>query len=126
MLKRLQDRDETQRQLIDHILGVLAIANRPLNAWEVCGAIAFQNGQSSLTSETRPPPSIIDSCKPFIEETKQGTIKWIHSSAREYGDICGLVSEADASTATCCLNQVDPLYSISRLKLILHRLAFGV
>ncbi|KIW80235.1 hypothetical protein Z517_06850 [Fonsecaea pedrosoi CBS 271.37] len=84
ILHRLQDCDEQQKRHINHVLGLLVVAYRPLKVWEVCDAMLLQDGQLPLNSETNLLHDIIDMCKPFVEKGNHQTIRLVHGSAKDY------------------------------------------
>ncbi|OAG44651.1 hypothetical protein AYO21_01141 [Fonsecaea monophora] len=84
ILHRLQDCDEQQKRHINHVLGLLVVAYRPLKVWEVCDAMLLQDGQLPLNSETNVLHDIIDMCKPFVGKGNHQTIRLVHWSAKDY------------------------------------------
>lgn len=72
------------RQLAIHILEWMACACRTLKFYELQDGILFQPGSPGLSEETKLTRSILDLCKPLIEEGPNHTVDFVHYSAKEY------------------------------------------
>ena len=65
------------------ILHWMSFARRPLKIYELQWGIALHDGNTKLTSETKPLGDVIDICKPLIEDGPNQTVIFIHSSVKE-------------------------------------------
>lgn len=64
------------------IFGWIAFAKRPIRKAELQSALMFQPGESM--GERPVPAHILDACKPLVEERRNSTLAFIHTSVREY------------------------------------------
>ena len=65
------------------ILGWISFAKRPLRAYEVQYGAIVHLESTVLDHETRPFNTVLDVCKPLIEDGMNQTITFIHSSVKE-------------------------------------------
>ncbi|KAH6613605.1 hypothetical protein B0J18DRAFT_60735 [Chaetomium sp. MPI-SDFR-AT-0129] len=70
------------------IFGWIAFAKRPLRKAELQSALMFQLYES--VGDRPVPPHILEACKPLVEERRDSTLTFIHSSVNEYlqSDLC--------------------------------------
>ncbi|KAH6703303.1 hypothetical protein BKA61DRAFT_636254 [Leptodontidium sp. MPI-SDFR-AT-0119] len=66
------------------ILEWIACSYRPLKTYELLDGIAFKVGCTELNSRTKMRKSVLDSCRPLIEESPSNTVDFVHFSAKEY------------------------------------------
>ncbi len=74
---------DSQLEWATRILRWLACSFRLLKIYEVQDGITLHPKNTLLDNETKPESSIVDICKPFIEEGPGGTIDFVHYSAKE-------------------------------------------
>jgi len=86
MLDRIMDKDRPHhvRSIAIRILEWMACSYRPLKTFEVLDGISFNAGCTDLNSHTRMLGSVLDLCRPLIEEGPSNTVDFVHFSAREY------------------------------------------
>jgi hypothetical protein len=66
------------------VLGWLACSFRPLKIYEIQDGVTLHPANTILSDETKPDKTIVDLCKPLIEEDLQGnTVDFVHYSAKE-------------------------------------------
>ncbi|OAP57410.1 hypothetical protein AYL99_08148 [Fonsecaea erecta] len=83
ILKRLHGACNGQQKVeLQHILGLLTFSYRPLKVHELCDLVAFRK-RDSLNDNTKLHKSILDICKPLLEEHEDHTVRLVHFSARE-------------------------------------------
>ena len=88
ILKRIQKPCNEQQILqLKHIFGWLAFSYRPLKVHELCDLVVFQKMHSFLNDNTKLQKSILDICKPLLEEHEDHTVALVHFSAREYASL---------------------------------------
>ncbi|KAK4142687.1 uncharacterized protein C8A04DRAFT_13001 [Dichotomopilus funicola] len=70
------------------IFGWIAFAKRPLRKAELQSALMFQLYES--VGDRPVPPHILEACKPLVEERRDSSLAFIHSSVKEYlqSDVC--------------------------------------
>ncbi|OAL28588.1 hypothetical protein AYO22_02782 [Fonsecaea multimorphosa] len=84
ILKRLHGACNWQQKAdLQHILGLLAFSYRALKVHELCDLVVFRK-RDSLNDNTKLQKSILDICKPLLEEHEDHTVRFVHFSAREY------------------------------------------
>lgn len=66
------------------ILEWMACSCRTLKIWEIQDGIVFQPGCTILNETTKLAKSILELCKPIIEEGPGNTVDFVHFSAKEY------------------------------------------
>lgn len=66
------------------ILQWMACSFRPLKTFEIQDGLVFATPDSLLNDETKPNKSLLDLCKPIIEEGVGNTVDFVHFSAKEY------------------------------------------
>lgn len=69
------------------ILQWMACSFRPLKSFEIRDGLVFAAPDSLLNDETKPNKSLLDLCKPIIEEGVGGTVDFVHFSAKEYENV---------------------------------------
>lgn len=86
ILDRIMDQDHSQhaRSLAIRILEWIACACRPLKTFEVLDGIVFRAGCTELNNRTKMRKSVLDFCRPLIEEGPSSTVDFVHFSAKEY------------------------------------------
>ncbi|KAH6692826.1 hypothetical protein BKA61DRAFT_714437, partial [Leptodontidium sp. MPI-SDFR-AT-0119] len=86
ILDRIMDETHSDypRSLAIRILEWIACSYRPLKIFELLDGIVFKVGCTQLNSRTKMRKSILDSCRPLIEEGHSNTIDFVHFSAKEY------------------------------------------
>lgn len=86
ILDRIMDQDHSQhaRSLAIRILEWIACAYRPLKTFEVLDGIVFRAGCTELNNRTKMRKSVLDFCRPLIEEGPSNTVDFVHFSAKEY------------------------------------------
>ena len=63
----------------------MACSFRPLKAWELQDGIVFRPGTDNVLNDTtKLQRSILEVCKPIIEEGPGNTVDFVHFSAKEY------------------------------------------
>jgi hypothetical protein len=72
-----------QQEKAIRILKWLACSFRPLKIHEIKDGIAFHAKNTILNADTQLPASVINLCKPIIEETPGNTVDFVHYSAKE-------------------------------------------
>ncbi|KAG4441376.1 hypothetical protein IFR05_003133 [Cadophora sp. M221] len=66
------------------ILQWMACSFRPLKTFEIQDGLVFAAPDCLLNDETKPNKSLLDLCKPIIEEGIGNTVDFVHFSAKEY------------------------------------------
>ncbi|KAH9219296.1 hypothetical protein DL95DRAFT_520678 [Leptodontidium sp. 2 PMI_412] len=66
------------------ILEWITYSYRPLKTYELLDSITFKVGCTELNSHTKMRKSVLDSCRPLIEEGPSNTVDFIHFLAKEY------------------------------------------
>ncbi|KAH7409681.1 hypothetical protein BKA64DRAFT_404683 [Cadophora sp. MPI-SDFR-AT-0126] len=86
ILDRIMDEDHSNhaRSIAIRTLEWIACSYRPLKAFEILDGIVFKNGCTELNSRTKMRKSVLDFCRPLIEESPSNTIDFVHFSAKEY------------------------------------------
>lgn len=69
------------------ILQWMACSFRPLKTFEISDGLVFATPDSLLNDETKPNKSLLDLCKPIIEEGVGNIVDFVHFSAKEYDDL---------------------------------------
>ena len=88
ILNRIQKPCNEQKILrLKHIFGWLAFSYRPLKVHELCDLLIFQKKHSVLNDDTKLQKSVLDICKPLLEEHEDHTVALVHFSAREYATL---------------------------------------
>lgn len=63
----------------------MACSFRSLKAWEIQDGIVYQAGvNDTLDGTTKLPKTVLELCKPMIEEGPGNTVDFVHFSAKEY------------------------------------------
>lgn len=62
----------------------MACSFRPLKTFEIQDGLVFKTLECLLNDETKPKKSLLDLCKPIIEEGVGNTVDFVHFSAKEY------------------------------------------
>jgi hypothetical protein len=65
----------------------MACSFRPLKTFEIQDGLVFTTPDSLLNDETKPNKSLLDLCKPIIEEGVGNTVDFVHFSAKEYESV---------------------------------------
>ena len=65
------------------VLEWVAVAKRRLKKFELLDGVSLHAGNSLLDEDTRLWESVIDLCKPLIEEGPNGTVVFVHFTVRE-------------------------------------------
>ena len=79
----MKELSSASREKAVRVLEWIACSYRILKAHEILDGIVFK-GSASLTDRTKLNRSILDLCKPLIEEGPGDTIDFVHFSAKEY------------------------------------------
>lgn len=73
--------DQNSTNHIKCILGWISYARRPLRRSELLSAVSFTSGDPNV--ELPAPQYIIDICRTLVEERRDTTLSFIHSSVKE-------------------------------------------
>jgi hypothetical protein len=76
---RAESRDKAKR-----VLEWIACAERPVKKFEVQDGIALHDENLVLNDDTKVSKNVFDLCKPLVEDGLNGTIRFVHSSVKEY------------------------------------------
>jgi hypothetical protein len=77
------DYSEYSSQKAVRILQWMACSFRPLKTYEIQDGLVFDTAESILNDETKPNKSLLDLCRPIIEEGSGDTMEFVHFSAKE-------------------------------------------
>lgn len=61
----------------------MSLAERPLQKHELLDAVSFHSGNTLLNENTRVGETVLDLCKPLVEESPNGTVVFIHFTVKE-------------------------------------------
>lgn len=93
IIARLSQQSRSQSmEKIYRIFAWLAFAKRPLKRHELLHGAALTYEKPVLDDRNRLYDTVIDKCKPLVEELPDGTITLVHSIVQEYGLITRSVS----------------------------------
>ncbi|KIW10370.1 hypothetical protein PV08_11332 [Exophiala spinifera] len=85
ILNRIQKAcNEEQKNRLKHIFGWLAFSYRPLKVHELCDLVVFQKKHVLLDDNTKLRASVLEMCKPLLEEHGDHSVTLVHFSTREY------------------------------------------
>ncbi|KAH6714004.1 hypothetical protein BKA61DRAFT_428897, partial [Leptodontidium sp. MPI-SDFR-AT-0119] len=86
IIDRITDESHSNypRSLAIRILEWIACSYRPLKTFELLDGIVFKVGCTELNNRTKMRKSVLDSCRPLIEEGPSNTVDFVHFSAKEY------------------------------------------
>lgn len=76
--------DQPAKDTAIRILGWMACSFRVLKCYELLDGIVLDARNDTLNTRTKVGKRIIDICRPLIEETPDGSIDFVHFSAKEY------------------------------------------
>lgn len=63
----------------------MACSFRALKVWEIQDGIVYQAGvNTTLDEPTKMPKTVLELCKPMIDEGPANTVDFVHFSAKEY------------------------------------------
>ncbi|KAI0470247.1 hypothetical protein F4859DRAFT_486121 [Xylaria cf. heliscus] len=94
----------------------VAFARRPLTRVEFLSAMAFSEGDFTITNSA--PRFILEACNPLVEERSDGTLSFIHTSVQEFLESAAsslritekdAVEEQGTATVTCLLSGLQTL-----------------
>ncbi len=68
---------------VPRIISWICHARRPLHKYELLQALAVPAIEPLSTSSTAPFVTILDHCKPLVEERADGTLSFVHFSVQE-------------------------------------------
>jgi len=74
---------------VPRILSWICYAQRPLHKHELLHALSVPRYGTGPDAQSIPVPSILDHCKPFVEERSDTTMVFVHFSVKEY--VCSLL-----------------------------------
>ncbi|KAI0971987.1 hypothetical protein F4678DRAFT_65229 [Xylaria arbuscula] len=107
------------RQSVEHVKTMfrwIAFARRPLARVEFLSAMAFSEGDYTITNSA--PRFILEACNPLVEERSDGTLSFIHSSVQEFLESpesrlditeTQAVEEQGTATVTCLISGLQTL-----------------
>ncbi|RFU24008.1 hypothetical protein B7463_g12335, partial [Scytalidium lignicola] len=86
ILDRIMDPNNSTnaKYMAIRILGWIACSYRMLKSYELLDGITFDASILTLTPKTKIRKEILDLCRPLIEEGSNGTVDFVHFSAKEY------------------------------------------
>jgi hypothetical protein len=82
-LDRIADQNSHQRAKAMKILEWIACSYRPLKTYEVQDGIFFEPGRTDLNENTKLSISVLDLCRPLVEEGPRHIVNFVHFSAKE-------------------------------------------
>ncbi|KAF2872665.1 hypothetical protein BDV95DRAFT_570327 [Massariosphaeria phaeospora] len=85
ILRQIMSESEGRtREAVETILRWTIYGLRPLKVFETASALAQASGNGSWSNQTLAYEEILNLCRPILEETRNGTVQFIHFTAREY------------------------------------------
>ncbi|KAF2833694.1 hypothetical protein CC86DRAFT_13602 [Ophiobolus disseminans] len=69
---------------VSRIISWICFAQRPLHKYELLHALSVPRYGTGSDAQSVPIPSILDHCKPFIEERSDTTMVFVHFSVKEF------------------------------------------
>jgi hypothetical protein len=89
IMERLEDRLNLQTQshkTAIRTLNWIACAERPLKKHELQHGICLypDNNNNVVTDGTKPSRRVFDLCKPLLEDGPNDTVRFVHSSVKQY------------------------------------------
>ena len=79
-----QELEQHDRAKAIRILNLLCVCKRPMRQHELVDAISLANPNAIPNKEYRLWDSVVEVCKPLIEVTLSGTIRFVHFTVKEY------------------------------------------
>jgi len=68
---------------VPRIMSWICFAQRPLHKHELLHALSVPQCGTEISAQSIPIPSILDHCKPFVEERPDSTMVLVHFSVKE-------------------------------------------
>ena len=91
VIQRFSNQGSNSRDKIIRVMEWMAFSYRALKIYEVQDGIIFRPGSTKLDEKTTLMSSNVwELCKPLIEEGPNGTLCFVHFSAKEYVTTLGL------------------------------------
>ncbi len=88
ILRRITtDHNRHASQKAIRILEWIACSSRTLKRYEIQDGVVFTLENNVLDAGTKQSASIIELCKPIIEEGPGNTVDFVHYSAKEYSSL---------------------------------------
>ena len=79
-----QELEQHDRAKAIRILNLLCVCKRPMRQHELVDAVSLANPNAISNKEYRLWDNVVEVCKPLIEVTLSGVIKFVHFTVKEY------------------------------------------
>jgi hypothetical protein len=80
----MQDQLNAQSKIAIRILQWIACVERPLKKYEVQDGVVLHEDNTVIDDSTKVSKHVFDLCKPLLEDGPAETIRFIHSSVKQY------------------------------------------